>query len=137
MSNSISFLGRVVNDPELKEVGQNSILELTIANNVGFGDRQVTNWFRCALWGKRASSLHPHMSKGKQVFVTGQLSLRKFTDREGVERISPDIRVSEIEFAGDRASGQGGSETYSAPASTPKTQSSAPVSPETEDDMPF
>ena len=136
MSNSISFLGRVGNDPELKEVGQNTILELNVANNVGFGDRQVTNWFRCSLWGKRAQSLQPHVGKGKQVFVTGQLSLRKYTDRDGVERISPDVRISEIEFVSDRGA-QGGSEGgYSAPAnsSEPKT---APASPETEDDMPF
>ena len=140
MSNSISFLGRVANDPELKEVGQNTILELSIADNVGFGDRQVTNWFRCTLWGKRATSLQPHISKGKQVFVTGQLTLRKYNDREGVERTSAEIRVEQIEFAGGGAgSGGGGGESYSAPASNTAgaSASAPPASPETDDDMPF
>ena len=64
MSNNISFIGRVGNDPELKQVGQNDILELNIANNVGFGERKSTNWFRCSIWGRRAVSLQPHMTKG-------------------------------------------------------------------------
>jgi len=139
MSNSISFLGRVANDPELKEVGQNTILELSVADNVGFGDRQVTNWFRCTLWGKRATSLQPHISKGKQVFVTGQLTLRKYTDREGVERMSPEIRVDQLEFAGGGSNSGGGGDSYSAPASNASagTASAPPASPETDDDMPF
>lgn len=135
MSNSISFLGNIANEPELKEVGQNSVLEFTLANNVGFGDRQVTNWFRCTMWGKRAVSLQPHLAKGKQIFVIGQLSLRKFTDREGVERLSPDVRVNEIEFV---RGGNGGGDSY---ASTPAAAGAATTppasSPETEDDMPF
>lgn len=136
MSNSISFLGRIGNDPELKELGQNTILELNVANNVGFGDRQVTNWFRCTIWGKRASSLQPHLKKGQQIFVTGQLSLRKYTDREGVEKMSPEIRVSELEFISDRGAQGGGDGGYAAPASNSAPQA-APASPETEDDMPF
>ena len=137
MSNSISFIGRVGNDPELKEVGQNSVLDLSIANNVGFGDRQITNWFRCSLWGKRAVSLKPHMTKGKQVFVTGQLSLRKFTDREGVERISPEVRISELEFAGDRNFSGDGGDSYSTPSTQSGPATTPPATPETEDDMPF
>jgi single-strand DNA-binding protein len=132
MSNSISFLGNIANEPELKEVGQNSVLEFSLANNVGFGDRQVTNWFRCTMWGKRAVSLQPHLNKGKQIFVIGQLSLRKFTDREGVERISPDVRVSEIEFV---RGGQG--DSPSAPAASTGAASTPPATAETEDDMPF
>lgn len=135
MSNSISFLGNIANEPELKEVGQNSVLEFTVANNVGFGDRQVTNWFRCTMWGKRAVSLQPHLNKGKQIFVTGQLSLKKFTDREGAERLSPDIRVNEVEFV--RGGNSGGDSYASTPAASGAATTPPASSPETEDDMPF
>ena len=53
MSNSISFIGRLGPDPELKTVGDFKILELNVANNVGFGDKKVVNWMKCVLWGNR------------------------------------------------------------------------------------
>ena len=141
MSNNISFVGHIGNEPELKQVGQNDLLELNVANNVGFGDRRSTNWFRCSIWGKRAVTLQPHLTKGKQVFVTGQLTLREYTNRDGEKRISPDIRVGEIEFFN---TDRGGSDHQNAPphqsandssSSTPATSSTS--TPETEDDMPF
>ena len=141
MSNNISFIGRIGNDPELKQVGQNDILELNVANNVGFGDRRSTNWFRCAIWGRRAVSLQPHMTKGKEVFVTGQLTLREYTNRDGEKRISADVKVGEIEFVGggNREQTQGSSDySSSAPAASSRpAAASAPHSPETDDDMPF
>jgi single-strand DNA-binding protein len=140
MSNNISFIGRIGNDPELKQVGQNDILELNVANNVGFGDRRSTNWFRCSIWGKRAVSLQPHLSKGKEVFVTGQLTLREYTNRDGEKRISADIKVGEIEFVGgNREQSQASSSEYSnssAPANS-RPAASAQSTPETDDDMPF
>jgi single-strand DNA-binding protein len=137
MSNNISFVGHIGNDPELKKIGENDLLELNVANNVGFGDRRSTNWFRCSIWGKRAVSLQPHLSKGKQVFVTGQLTLRDYTNKEGEKRISADIRVGEIEFFNtDRSPEQQSSpdNDSSSPASVPAPAASTP---ETKDDMPF
>lgn len=99
MSNNISFLGRIGNDPEIKEVGGSDLLELNVANNVGFGDKASTNWFRCSIWGKRATSLQPYMKKGNQIFVTGQLTLREYTNKDGEKRISPEVRVEQIDFA--------------------------------------
>ena len=130
MSNSISFLGRIGNDPELKQVGQSDMLEINVANNVGFGDRRSTNWFRCTIWGKRALSLQQHLIKGKQIFVTGQLTLREYTTREGEKRISPEVSVDQLEFisGGER---NGPTVQSSAPAAD------APSTPETDDDMPF
>jgi single-strand DNA-binding protein len=127
MSNSINFLGNIVRDPELKQVGENSVLEFNCANNVGFGDRQVTNWFRCTMWGKRAQSLSDHLKKGQQIFVIGQLSLKKFTNKDGVEQISPDVRVSEIEFV------RGGNSE----AAPETSQRATPTDNDDQDSMPF
>lgn len=134
MSNNLSFVGHVANDPELKQVGQNDVLEFTVANNVGFGDRRSTNWFRCAVWGRRAVNLQPHLSKSKQVFVSGQLTLREYTNRDGEKRISSDVRVNELEFTG---SGNGASQQNTDVPAPASQQNKAASSPETEEDMPF
>ena len=55
MSNVFSFIGTVGRDAEVRYLpsGQ-AVLNVTVANNVGFGDKQQTLWVRVALWGKRA-----------------------------------------------------------------------------------
>ena len=55
MSNVFSFTGTVGRDCEVRYLpsGQ-AVLNVTVANNIGFGDKQQTLWIRCAVWGKRA-----------------------------------------------------------------------------------
>jgi single-strand DNA-binding protein len=122
MSNNISFVGRIGQEPVLKEVGDSHVLEFSIANNTGFGDKKVTSWFRCALWGKQGKALEQHLSKGKQIFVTGELTLREY-EKDGAKRISPDIRVNAVDFV------SGGSEGGGSPTAGQQTQSEA--------DLPF
>ena len=129
MSNNISFVGRLGREPDLKNVGDFTVLEMAVANNTGFGDKQVTNWFKCTVWGKKANSLCQHLNKGSHVFITGELSLRKYTDKDGVEKMSPEVNVSNLDFCGDK---QGGESTPASSAPSP-----APTTAETEEDMPF
>ena len=138
MSNNISFVGRVGSDPELKDVGSSTVLEFRVANDTGFGDRKTTNWFRCAYWGRRAQSLQPYLEKGKKVFITGELTLRKYTDRDNIERWSPDVNVNQLDFVGGNPNSQGaqgGSQEEGAAQASP-APAPAP-SPETDEDMPF
>lgn len=128
MSNTISFIANVVADAEVSQAGQSDVMKVRLANNVGFGDKKTTNWFTAELWGKRGVSLQPHLVKGKQVFVTGSLTLRKYNDKEGVEKISPDVKVSDIQMVGSKDS---------SPASSPASQTTSSASAGTEDDMPF
>ena len=102
MSNSISFTGRLGRDAELKAVGDSNVLEFSLANDCGFGDRKVTNWFRCAVWGKQATSLEKYLIKGKQVTVHGELTLRTYTGKDGVDKISPDVRVNSLDLVGGK-----------------------------------
>lgn len=80
MSNVFSFTGTVGRDAEVRATpsGQ-TVLNVTVANNIGFGDRQQTLWVRVALWGRRAEGqLQNYLKKGQQVFVSGELSQREY-----------------------------------------------------------
>ena len=125
MSNSISFVGRLGNDAELKNVGDYTVLEFSIANNVGFGEKQATNWFRCAVWGKQATSLEPYLKKGKQVYVNGELTIRSY-EHEGITKQSNDLRVNNIDLVGSRedSNTSGDSAPAPAPAEAPKESGS-------------
>ena len=134
MSNSISFVGRLAADAELKHVGDNSVLEFRVANNVGFGDKQVTNWFRCNLWGKQAERIEQYMTKGKQVYISGELTLRPYTTKDGVEKMSVDIRVGNLDFVGGSGSE---SQDQPAPRTAPAPAPQAGPSSEDPEDLPF
>jgi len=101
--NKIAATGRVVADAELRFTpGGDPIANFRLASDVGFGDKKTTNWFSCQIWGKRGEALAPHLTKGQQVTVFGQLTLREWKNGEGVKQLSPDIRIDEIELQGGK-----------------------------------
>jgi single-strand DNA-binding protein len=99
MSNVFSFTGTVGRDAEVRTTpnGQ-TVLNVTIANNIGFGDRQQTIWVRVALWGKRAEGqLQNYLKKGQQVFVSGELyecSLLIFRKYVGWVRLASEAQIT-------------------------------------------
>lgn len=130
--NSISFVGRLGRDAKMKQVGATPLLEMNVANNVGFGDRKSTNWFKCTLWGKQAESLEKFMLKGKMIAITGELTIRKYEKKDGGEGASVEVRVDRVEFAGEGKS----SPEDEAPA-TKRVPNLAEAATETKEDMPF
>ncbi len=94
--NTISFIGRLGKDAELKDISGTSCLSFSVASDVGFKDKKTTNWFRCAVWGKQADALHKYLTKGTKIMVCGELTARPYDET----KVSLDVRVDRIEFAG-------------------------------------
>ncbi|HEV2612505.1 MAG TPA: single-stranded DNA-binding protein [Noviherbaspirillum sp.] len=123
--NKLTATGRIVADAEVKYLPNGDALaNFRVASDVGYGEKKSTNWFNCAVFGKRGESLAPHLVKGQQVTIFGTLTLREWVNKDGAKQISPDIRVDEIELQGGKR--DAGVETYSkgglrqpAPLSTP------------------
>lgn len=104
--NSITFDGRLAADAELRYTpGGDAILSFRVASDIGFGERKTTNWFSCQVWGKRGETLKEYLTKGQQVTVYGQLTLREWEDKEGTKRLSPDVRVNELSLQGGKREG--------------------------------
>ena len=116
MSNVFSFTGAVGRDADVKSTpsGQ-SVFNVTVANNIGFGDRQQTLWVRVALWGKRAETLAQYLKKGQQVFVSGELSMREYQAADGTTKSSLELNANIIDLLGKR-NDQAGQAPTSAPA---------------------
>lgn len=99
--NKITATGRLAADSELRFTpGGDPILNFRLASDVGYGDKKTTNWFACSVFGKRGEALQQHLQKGQQVTVFGTLTLREWTNKEGVKQLSPDIRIDEVELQG-------------------------------------
>ncbi|MCK5888973.1 MAG: single-stranded DNA-binding protein [Methylococcales bacterium] len=136
MSNVFSFTGTVGRDAEVRSTpsGQ-SVLNVTVANNVGFGDRQQTLWIRVALWGKRAEgSLQNYLKKGQQVFVSGELTQREYQANDGTTKTSLELNANIIDLVGKRNE-QGQAPQQQAPMQQQSSQQ--PSSLDDFDDVPF
>ncbi len=106
-----TFTGRLGADGELRTTQSGEkVLGFRVANDVGFGDRKTTQWVDCSIWGRRAESLAPHLTKGKSVVVSGEVTLREYEKRDGTRGAGLSVRVAEIDFTGGaREEGGGGS----------------------------
>ena len=111
MSNVFSFTGTVGRDAEVKSTpsGQ-TVLNVTVANNIGFGERQQTLWIRVALWGKRAEGqLAQYLKKGQQVFVSGELTQRDYQANDGSTKSALELTANVIDLVGKRNDSNAGS----------------------------
>ncbi|HYG85130.1 MAG TPA: single-stranded DNA-binding protein [Azospirillum sp.] len=105
-----TFTGRLGADGELRTTQSGEkVLGFRVANDVGFGERKTTQWVDCSIWGRRAESLAPHLTKGKGVVVSGEVTLREYEKRDGTRGAGLSVRVAEIDFmGGGREEGGGG-----------------------------
>ncbi|WP_448191874.1 single-stranded DNA-binding protein [Azospirillum sp. sgz301742] len=104
-----TFTGRLGADAELRTTqGGEKLLSMRVANDVGYGDRRTTQWVDCTVWGRRADALAEYLTKGKQVVVSGELSLKEFEKRDGTKGATLAVRVAEIDFFGGQKDEAGG-----------------------------
>lgn len=104
MSNSFNFVGTIGRDAEVKYLSSGSaVLTVTVANNVGYGDKQKTNWVRVTLFGKRAEgNLSGLLVKGQQVFVSGELTLNEYQTKDGSTKSNLEVNANIIDLVGGK-----------------------------------
>lgn len=121
--NTITADGRLTKDGEIKEFGEARVLKLSVADSVGFGEREKTNFYSLDVRGKLADLLLDKAVKGAPVFFSGVLTTSEYNGKTYLNVDTKSIVIKKY----DR---QGGGQSRPAPQSRP-------ASPETEDDMPF
>jgi single-strand DNA-binding protein len=101
--NVFTFSGNLGRDAELRyTAGGDSAVSFSVAVKSGFGDKAVTSWIKCNLWGKRGESVMPYLKKGQLVGVSGEFSAREWQDKEGQTKISNEVRVNDVQLLGGR-----------------------------------
>ena len=76
--NKLLVNGNIVRDMEVKDTGKCLVGNFTIANNVGFGKDQKTNFVNCVLFGDIVESLVEYLVKGCKVLVDGELAIEQY-----------------------------------------------------------
>jgi len=103
--NKTILLGRLGKDPEIKNLpnGQ-SVVNFSVATSKKYKDKQgeqkeVTQWHRIVVWGKLADLCHQYLSKGRQVYLEGELQTRSW-EKDGEKRYSTEINAHVVQFIG-------------------------------------
>jgi single-strand DNA-binding protein len=99
-----TFVGRVGRDAELRTTPSGAVvLNFSLANDVGYGERKATQWISCALWGEqRAEKLQQFIVKGKQLAVSGEVTVRAYATRAGEPAAEILLNVRELTLLGGR-----------------------------------
>jgi single-strand DNA-binding protein len=99
--NSITVAGTLGKDCELKQTTNgNTIANFSVADSMGRD--KGTIWWNCQLWGKRAEALSSYLVKGQAVTVSGTITEREWTDKEGAKRKAVEINVNDVALQGGR-----------------------------------
>jgi len=99
--NKVMLVGRVGKDPEINTIGtDNSVAKFSLATTESFNKNgnweDVTQWHSCVCFGKLAEIVRNHVYKGALVSVEGKLKSNKWTTKDGQERISFEVHLSEV-----------------------------------------
>lgn len=106
--NVLNAIGGIGKDAEVRFTqGGDAICQFSFALTSGYGDKQVTTWLNCNLWGSRAKTLAPMLLKGTRVGITGELTNRPYTDKSGNEKYSLEVRVSDVTLLGKKDASTG------------------------------
>lgn len=114
--NFIAIHGRLVRDPDMRHTQSGvAVTTITVAVDRAHsnGGEKQTDFFDCVFWRQGAEFVSKYFSKGKEIVVQGEMQSRKWTDKEGNNRISWEIQNAHAEFCG------GKSDTASAPNAEP------------------
>ena len=127
------FVGNVGKDPRFNTVGQNPVLNFSVGASDGFGDKKVTIWIDCALWGKQAERLSSMIVKGSKLAVHGTLTEKEFKRNDGTMGKTLACRVNDIDLLDKK-----GERAESGPSAHDTAKGNGYVAQQDpDDDMPF
>ncbi|MFO0143945.1 MAG: single-stranded DNA-binding protein [Betaproteobacteria bacterium] len=113
--NKVILIGNLGRDPETRYTADGAaITNVSIATTDSWKDKasgekkEVTEWHRVVFFDRLAEVAGEYLRKGSQVYVEGRLQTRKWTDKEGQERYTTEIRADRMQMLGSRQGAGGG-----------------------------
>ncbi len=113
--NKVILVGNLGRDPETRYAPSgDAFCTITVATTDTWKDRQTgekkeaTEWHRVVFNGKLAEIAGQYLKKGRPVYIEGSLRTRKWTNKDGVEQYTTEIRADQMQMLGSREGGEGG-----------------------------
>ena len=82
--NSFAFTGRVGADAKVKQLPSGKfVMEVSVANNTGYGDYKKTTWLKVKMFGDRVNNVYNLFTKGSLVGGCGELTTDTWEGKDG------------------------------------------------------
>ena len=109
--NKATLLGNVGHDPEIKTLPSGTRLATF---SLATSDRRSkdengnprTEWHNIVAWGKLAEICDRYVTKGKLLYVEGQIRTRTY-EQDGQKKWFTEIHMEQMEMLGSKSSGAG------------------------------
>jgi len=157
--NKVFLMGNLTRDPEVKYTPKGTAVgDLAIAINDSYKAqdgtiKETVTYVDIEVWGRQAETCKQYLTKGRPIFVEGQLRLDQWETPQGEKKSRLKVRADRVQFLGSPsgggnrggAGGGGGEQRSSSPSETGRTAAARPAStvsedsppPPTDDDIPF
>lgn len=160
MVNKVILIGNLGQDPEVRRLENGAaVAKFSVATNESYKDKNgefqtITEWHNVVVWRYLAERAEQYLKKGKQVYVEGKLTHRKYQDANGNDKYITEVVGNVLRMLGSRDGGSGsgygsmpgaGDEpVYSQTKNSGNSTPAAPTTPKPEevtdaagDDLPF
>jgi single-strand DNA-binding protein len=152
--NKVLLAGNLTRDPEVRYTPKGTAVgEFAIAINDSYkaqdgSIKETVTYVDIEVWSRQAETCKQYLSKGRSVFIEGQLRLDQWESPQGEKKSRLRVRADRVHFlgggTGGGAGGQGGGSpggsrsTYSGGGGPPGEQAkpSRPAAPQGGDDAP-
>ena len=138
MLNHVVIMGRMVRDPELRQLDNGtSVTSFSVAVERNYVDKTTNerqaDFLNVVAWRQTADFVCKYFHQGDMIALEGSLQSRKYTDKDGNNRIAIEIVASNISFCGGKNGGNANTATTNdAPATMVANAQS-----EDNDELPF
>ena len=127
--NKVILIGNLGKDPETRYTENGTaVTSCSIATSERWKDKQTgeqkeqTEWHRLTFWGRLGEVAGEYLRKGSSIYVEGKLTTRKWTDKEGQERYTTEVKVEDLKLLGSKRDGD---DSHDAPPARPAQRQQA------------
>ena len=147
--NKVILIGNLGKDPEVRSTQSGGkVVNLSVATSENWKDKasgerkEKTEWHRVVIFNERLGEVaERYLKKGAKVYVEGQLQTRKWTDKDGAEKYSTEVVLSqfrgELTMLDGRSGGGAGMDDAPAMASSGGRPALAKGGADLDDEIPF
>ena len=106
MWQKVMIIGNLGSDPDMRYTPSGvPVTSFNVAVNRKWKDptgnmQEKTTWFRVTAWRQLAETCSQYLSKGRQVFVEGEVDVSAFAAQDGSPRGSLELTAREVRFLG-------------------------------------
>jgi single-strand DNA-binding protein len=110
--NKVILIGNTGKEPEIRYTASgDAVANLSLATSESWKDKatgekkEQTEWHKVSFFGKLAEIVGEYVKKGTSIYVEGSIHTRKWTDKDGVDRYTTEIKGDKMVMLGAKTVG--------------------------------